>query len=190
MCVIPDENIRRFATIWKEPTGENLTGIVKLTQSSTHTHTHSHTFSFMLPTRETLTEAALPVTVAAIILQALSTDHLLQAYTLLTTSLSTRIPSVHTVAQKSTPHILYIFTHTHVCVCAFHPQFTPHKRMTRMNRNDVLVQKSCSSHVKHTSLCGCECSGKNAHTHISPLFLTHYHRWDSWKTANTHTHTV
>lgn len=64
-------------------------------------------------------------------------------------------------------HTLYIFvdTHTglHTLGCAFHPQFTLHKLMARTNRNDVLVQTSCSSQEKHTSLRGCERSCKHAH---------------------------
>ncbi len=152
------------------------------THTHTHTHTtHTHTLFHCFPTEGTLTEAALPVTVAAIILQALSTDHLLQVSTLLTTSLSTHILSMHTDTREGgghaahpPVHILNIFidTSTHIWLqtpgCAFHPQFALHKLMARTNRNDVLVQTSCSSQEKHTSLRGCECSCKRAHI---PLLL-------------------
>ncbi len=76
--------------------------MAKLTHRAAHTRTHAHTHCF--PTEGTLTEAALPVTVAAIILQALSTDRLLQVSTLITTSLSTHILSMHTDAQEGTLH--------------------------------------------------------------------------------------
>ena len=73
--------------------------------------------------------------------------------------------STHTVHIHRHTHT---HTHTHTWLhtpgCAFHPQFALHKLMARTNRNDVLVQTSCSSQEKHTSLWGCECSCKYAHT--------------------------
>lgn len=135
--------------------------IVTLTHTQLHKHTiarkhgrtHTHAAS---PLRELLTEAALPVTVAAIILQVLSPDRLLQVSALLTTSVSTHTHS----------HTLYIVMGTHVWLhtpgCAFHPQFTLCKLMARTNRNDVLAHTSCSSQEKHTSLRGCGRSRKRA----------------------------
>lgn len=86
----------------------------------THARTDWRTRSFpSFPTEGTLTEAALPVTVAAIILQALSTDCLLQVSTLLTTSLSTHTYWVCTLTHRrahctpTSTHTVHIHTHTH-----------------------------------------------------------------------------
>lgn len=107
-----------------------------------NTHTQTHFLCF--PTERTLTEAALPVTVVAIILQALSTDRLLQVSTLLNTSLGKRHTLTHLhwaykmVHKRPHPHvhILCIFTVTHGC--AFHPQFPLHKLMARVNCSSVV----------------------------------------------------
>lgn len=171
--VIQDENIWKAATVWREPTGEMLIG-GKNGEADTHARTDWRTRSFpSFPTEGTLTEAALPVTVAAIILQALSTDCLLQVSTLLTTSLSTHTYWVCTLTHRrahctpTSTHTVHIHTHTRtygcMCGCAFHPQFALHRLMAWTNRNDVLVQTSCSSQEKHTTLCGCECSCKHVH---------------------------
>lgn len=173
--------------------------MVKLTH--THARTDWRTRSFpSFPTEGTLTEAALPVTVAAIILQALSTDCLLQVSTLLTTSLSTHTYSVCTLTHRrahctpTSTHTVHIHTHTRtygcMCGCAFHPQFALHRLMARTNRNDVLVQTSCSSQEKHTTLCGCECSCKHVHISLMGSAKDKYiiKGETGKKSANTHIH--
>lgn len=110
----------------------------------------------------------------------------------------THLLSMHTDAQEGTLHTheytycTYSHTHTRtygcMCGCAFHPQFALHRLMARTNRNDVLVQTSCSSQEKHTTLCGCECSCK--HVHISLMGSAkdkHIIKGETGKkSANTH----
>lgn len=98
--MIRDENIWKAATICSEPTGEKLIGGAD-SDSDTERHalTHAHTDTAAAsPLREVLTESALPVTEAAIILQVLSADHLLQVCALLATSVSTR--ALHTCVTR------------------------------------------------------------------------------------------
>lgn len=108
-------------------------------KKDTHTCICLNTNCF--PAQRAVTEAALPVTVVAIILQALSTDRLLQVSTLLTTSLSK-----HTL------------THTHkykYCTCSHAWAFSSTIRSAQANgssewriRADILLKRGETHIIK------------------------------------------
>lgn len=110
----------------------------------------------------------------------------------------THLLSMHTDAQEGTLHTheytycTYSHTRTYGCMCgcAFHPQFALHRLMARTNCNDVLVQTSCSSQEKHTTLCGCECSCKHVHISLMGSAKDKYviKGETGKKSANTHIH--
>lgn len=110
----------------------------------------------------------------------------------------THLLSMHTDAQEGTLHTheytycTYSHTRTYGCMCgcAFHPQFALHRLMARTNCNDVLVQTSCSSQEKHTTLCGCECSCKHVHISLMGSAKDKYVIKGETvkKSANTHIH--
>lgn len=196
--VIQDENIWKAATVWREPTGEMLIG-GKNGEADTHARTDWRTRSFpSFPTEGTLRGS--PTCHCGSNYPAGSLHGLSPAGLHITNHITehTHLLSMHTDAQEGTLHTheytyctySHIRTYGCMCSCAFHPQFALHRLMARTNCNDVLVQTSCSSQEKHTTLCGCECSCKHVHISLMGSAKDKYviKGETGKKSANTHIH--